>query len=397
MTTAVQANRDDRRVPPRSPKDGVRILQAVTMLSPDGAYGGPVRVALNQAVALRDRGHSVVVAAAQRDYEVVPTRQDGIPLVLRPARRLVPRTGFAGLWAPGLVKWLIGARDEFDVAHVHLGRDLVLLPLTTLLMRMRIPFVLQPHGMILPGAHPLAPLVDGLLVRRLLRAAHEVFYLTSEESDALDEVARGEARLSPLGNGVPLYEPASAVGDVPEVLFLARLHPRKRPIDFVEAAHILNSEGVRAKYTLVGPDEGEGKKVQSAASKADNVRWEGPVGAGEAPARMRRAAMYILPSIGPEPYPMAVLEAMSVGLPIVATEQCGLAALIRKHRCGIIIEPGPRSLARAIRTLINDPGIARTMGARGRAAVINDLGMTPVGQRLAESYLEAALRPRRSA
>lgn len=374
----------------------MRILQAVTLLSPDAAYGGPVRVALNQASALRDRGHSVIVAAAERDFDVVPSCQEGTPLVLRRARRLVPHSGFAGLCAPGLAKWLLEARDEFDVAHIHLGRDLVLLPLAALLARLRIPYVLQPHGMILPGAHPLAPLVDGLVVRRLLREAHEVFYLTAQEGDALNEVARGKARLSALANGVPLYEAATHATGVPEVLFLARLQERKRPLDFVHAALMLNVQGVKANYTLVGPDEGEGAKV-SAAATAENIRWVGPVASGEAPDRMRRAAIYVLPSIGPEPYPMAVLEAMSVGLPVVVTEQCGLSPLVRKYNCGLVTELGAGAIARAVRALVEAPDLARAMGARGRAAVESDLGMTAVGERLESSYRRACAGLRRSA
>lgn len=367
----------------------MRVLHAITLLTPDGAYGGPLRVSLNQASALRTRGHSVTVAAAERGFDVAPSFEEGTPLLLRRARRLVPHSGFAGICAPGLVKWLLGARGDFDVAHVHLARDLVLLPFATLLVRLRIPFVVQPHGMILPGTHPLAPLIDRVIVGRLLREAHEVFYLTTDERDALDQVARGKARLAPLPNGVPLYEPASRPGGVPEVLYLARLHPRKRPVDFVMAALELNSQGIAAKYTLVGPDEGEAKRIKAAAAQANNIRWVGSVAAGEGPARMREASMYVLPSVSPEPYPMAVLEAMSVGLPVVVTEDCGLAPIIRKYNCGLVIEPGVPNVARAIRTLLMAPEWARAMGGRGRAAVAHDLGMSYVGERLETSYSEA--------
>ena len=367
----------------------MRILHAVTLLSPDGAYGGPVRVALNQASALRSRGHSVTLAAAERGFDVSPSSADGTPLVLRCARRVVPRSGFAGLSAPGLITWLLRTHGEFDVAHVHLARDLVLLPLTAAMVRLKLPFVLQPHGMILPGAHPLAPLADRSIVGELLRQAHEVFYLTTDERDALDEIAGGKARLTPLPNGVPLYDAATHTRSVPEVLYLARLHPRKHPVDFVRAALELNARGISADYTLVGPDEGEGRRVQQAAAQADNISWAGPIASGEAPTRMRQASIYVLPSVGPEPYPMAVLEAMSVGLPVVVTDQCGLASVVRKYNCGIVIEPGVSNVARAVHDLLSAPEVARSMGERGRAAVMHDLGMSYIGQRLETSYSAA--------
>lgn len=370
--------------------DRMRILHAVTLLSPDGAYGGPVRVSLNQASALRMRGHSVTLAAGERGFDARPKWAEGNPLVVRRAVRLVPRVGFAGLSAPGLLTWFLRAHGHFQAAHVHLARDLVLLPLAVAMMRVRLPYVLQTHGMIMPGAHPLAPLTDRTIVRKLLCHAHEVFYLTTDERDALDEIAGGNARLTPLPNGVPLYQPATHSRRVPEVLYLSRLHPRKRPVDFVTAAKELNTRGLSADYTLIGPDEGEGRKVQEAAAQAPNINWVGPVESGAGPARMQQASIYVLPSLGPEPYPMAVLEAMSVGLPVVVTDQCGLAALIRKYDCGIVIEPGASNIARAVGHLLSAPDIARAMGERGRSAVKHDLGMSYVGQRLEMSYSAAA-------
>ena len=112
----------------------LRILHAVTLLTPDGAYGGPVRVALNQAAALRSRGHAVTLAAAERGIRV-STFSGGNAARARARRQIVPRSGFAGLSAPGLVRWLLRAHREFDVAHIHLARYLVLVPLTMLMVR----------------------------------------------------------------------------------------------------------------------------------------------------------------------------------------------------------------------------------------------------------------------
>lgn len=130
--------------------------------------------------------------------------------------------------------------------------------------------------------------------------------------------------------------------------------------------------------------------MQEAAAQTPNVNWEGAVESGAGPARMRQASIFVLPSLAPEPYPMAVLEAMSVGLPVVVTDQCGLAPLVRKYRCGIVIEPGAPSIARAVEYLLSAPDVSRSMGERGRSAVKHDLGMSYVGQRLETSYSAAS-------
>lgn len=366
----------------------MRILHLVTLISPDGAYGGPVRVALNQAAELRRRGHTVVLAAAHRGYDTPPVDLEGTPVVSAPARRVVPRTGFAGLAAPGLVGWAVRHRHRFDVAHLHLARDLVMLPTAAALSAAGLPYVVQPHGMVVPGSNPLAPALDRLGVRRLLTGAREVYYLTADEHRALDTVARGRARLSPLANGVPLYAPPVERPDRPEVLYLARLHPRKRPMDFVAAALALAARDVEARFALVGPDEGEGARVEAAIASSPAVRWEGALPGGAGPERMRRASVFVLPSVD-EPYPMAVLEAMSVGLPVIVTESCGLAAIVRKYRCGIVVPPGAQYVEEALAQLLGDRDAATAMGARGRAAVAEDLGMAHVADRLEHSYREA--------
>ena len=84
----------------------MRILQVVTLLSPDGEYGGPARVALNQSAELLSRGHDVLVVGAARGYRDMPTELNGVPVKVFAARTLLPRTGFAGIGAPQLTRWL---------------------------------------------------------------------------------------------------------------------------------------------------------------------------------------------------------------------------------------------------------------------------------------------------
>ncbi len=104
----------------------MKILQIVTLFSPDAAYGGPIRVALNQSKALQDNGHDVTIAAGERGYAVPPTREQGIALQLFPARTVIPpKIGYAGIGAPSMLVWLRKHVREFDVVHIHLARDLV--------------------------------------------------------------------------------------------------------------------------------------------------------------------------------------------------------------------------------------------------------------------------------
>lgn len=366
----------------------MKILGVVTLVSPLGEYGGPTRVAINQLLALQERGHQVVLAAAQRGFDGhVPTELDGVPARLFAARTILPGTGFAGLGSPELWRAVHRHAREFDVVHVHAARDLVTLPSAIIALRRGVPIVVQTHGMIDETTNPLAVPLDLALTRPVLRRARLVAYLTSRERASLQVVSRGEARLEELANGVPLEAAAVAAGPA-RVLFLARLAPRKHPVSFVEAAARVAPEFPDADFALVGPDEGEGASVLKAiasSGEADRIRWEGPIAMSEAAERMRQATLYALPSVD-EPYPMSVLEAMSVGLPVVVTDTCGLAPFVRDHDAGIVTDDTVESLADALRTLLADPDLAAAMGARGRDAVRSERSMTAIAERLEALY-----------
>jgi glycosyltransferase involved in cell wall biosynthesis len=366
----------------------MKILAIVTLVSPLGEYGGPTRVAINQLLALQERGHQVVLAGTQRGFDAsVPTELEGVPAKLFPARTILPGSGFAGLGSPELWRAVHRHAREFDVIHVHAARDLVTLPSALIALARRVPIVVQTHGMIDETSHPLAIPLDLALTRPVLTRAKIVAYLTSRERASLEVVSRGGARLEELPNGVPLATQGTTTGPA-GVLYLARLAARKHPVAFVEAAARVAPEFPEAAFALVGPDEGEGAPVLAAISSsghADRIRWEGPVGMSGAAERMRRATVYVLPSVD-EPYPMSVLEAMSVGLPVVVTDTCGLASFVRDHDAGLVTDDTVESLADALRILLADPGRAAAMGARGRNAVRSERSMAAIAQRLEAFY-----------
>jgi len=372
----------------------MRILQVVTLLSPDGAYGGPARVALNQSAELISRGHDVMVVGAARGYRDVPAELNGVPATLFAAKTLLPGTGFAGMIAPGLRKWLRSNWARFDVTHIHLGRDLVVLPTAETARRRRIPYVLQTHGMVVPSNHPLAAPLDAVCTRRILRDARAVFCLNPRERSQLMAVAGPTLRLVELDNGVPRYPAAQSPPGQPEVLFAARMHPRKRPIAFVEMAKKLLDAGVDARFTLVGHDGGEGPAVRAALAKDPRITWEGALTPDAIPARMAAAQVYVLPSVR-EPQPMSVLEAMSVGVPVVVTNDCGLAPLVERSRSGIVTDPTVSALVAAVDSILGDRTAAQSMGERGRRAVHTHFGMQAIGDRLLATYADVVAEGRR--
>jgi hypothetical protein len=175
----------------------------VTLVSPDGAFGGPIRVALNQAAELRRRGHDVHLAAGWRGEGSPPSALDGIPAKLFPAFRLIRPMGFSGMVSPGLALWVLRNIGDYDIVHVHAGRDLISTTSMALAWVRRGRYVTQTHGMVQPDERLRAKIMDAAAVRGLLRAAGTRFVLTKHEEDGLVQVLGSSTTCEQLPNGVP--------------------------------------------------------------------------------------------------------------------------------------------------------------------------------------------------
>jgi glycosyltransferase involved in cell wall biosynthesis len=243
--------------------------------------------------------------------------------------------------------------------------------------------------MIIKSKHPIAPAMDRLVTRPILRRADVVLYLTEKERDDLVEVESAISAKA-LPNGVPASPPlASPHDDDVEVLYLARLQERKRPALFVESAREILADGVDARFTLIGPDGGEGAHVRDAIARGNgyskSIKWEGSLPPEETADRMAQASIYVLPSVD-EPFSMSVLEAMAIGLPVVITESCGLADTVRASGCGIVVDHSQKSLTGAVRRLIEDPALRGKMGEAGRKAAQENFSMDAIGRTLLTAY-----------
>lgn len=371
----------------------MRVLQVCTLVTPDAAYGGPVRVAVNQSRALMEAGHDVTLLAGASGFgKTLPTEFDGVPVKLFQAHQAIPKTGFAGLISPGLLSHLF-RQPKPDLVHVHLARDLITLPAAIWARLGNIPYVLQTHGMVDPSRHPLTIPLDTFLTRPSLSGAEKVFYLTQVEKLGLKDVSRNRIRLEKLVNGVPLPSTsiASTDTDAVEVLYLARLHRRKRPLSFVAMAKSLSDKYPHATFRLVGPDEGEARATVSAiqaAALGEALSWEGSIAPELSLERMSKAGVYVLPSVD-EPFPMSVLEAMSLGKPVVVTDSCGLAEAVIENGAGLVVDDTQEALDEAVGSILADDEGRLRMGRNAYRLAHEQFSMKPVVDSLTRNYEEA--------
>jgi N,N'-diacetylbacillosaminyl-diphospho-undecaprenol alpha-1,3-N-acetylgalactosaminyltransferase len=167
------------------------------------------------------------------------------------------------------------------------------------------------------------------------------------------------------------------------VTMIARLIAPKGVREFLQAAERLNG---KARFVLIGePDPGN----------LDSLTWE------EIQAYVRRGLVlapgwqndvipwlaitdiFVLPSYR-EGIPVTVLEAMAMGLPVVATDVPGCREAVVAGETGFLVPPrNVDELVGAIQKLVEDPALRRRMGQAGRARVVQHFAV----ERVVEQYL----------
>jgi glycosyltransferase involved in cell wall biosynthesis len=95
----------------------------------------------------------------------------------------------------------------------------------------------------------------------------------------------------------------------------------------------------------------------------------------------------------PEPFGMVVIEAMSLGKPVIATQGGGPSEIIAEPDQGILVPPDdPAALAAALISLIDDPERRARLGARGRERVISDFGVDTMARNFVAALERLAQR-----
>ena len=173
-------------------------------------------------------------------------------------------------------------------------------------------------------------------------------------------------------------------GPVPRILCVAAHKPYKGLPFLIEACRILRAEGVAFTCDVVG--DGPMRPELERLNHDCVVNLLGARTEEEVARMMAECSMVVLPSIvAPdgqmEGIPVALMEALAMGRPVVSTRISGIPELVRDG--GLLVPPGDAAaLARAMRELLDDPERATAMGARGRTFVQQEFELSACVARL---------------
>ncbi len=162
----------------------------------------------------------------------------------------------------------------------------------------------------------------------------------------------------------------------PVVAMVARLQPVKDHITFLNAAKTVLDSLPQTTFLLIGdgPQRGELESLCQQLGISDSVHFAGT----------RLDIDRLLPAIDvhvlsshSEGLPMAVLEGMACGKPVICTDVGGTSEIIEHGVSGYLVPPGdPAPLAAHLMTLLTNSDLAERMGAAGKRRVESEFSLT---------------------
>ncbi len=380
---------------------------------PATVYGGPVRSVSALCEGLMRMGVQVTVLTTNANGAealAVPVGQpvnvDGVPVYYYP--RLGSRLAPAYYYSPGLKQACREHIRKFDVVYICATWTYAMLAGATAALAAGVPFVVSPRGSFMTWSMRQKPLKKrvylALLERRLMNRATAIHCTSNME----------QVQLTPRGFRPPVFVIPNGLditpfGQLPEKgrlrrslgvppdgtlsLFVGRLHKEKRLDLMIEAFASLAQRLPNAHLLIVGPEgDGSGKKAQrqvEGLGLSHRVHFAGLLTGMALMQGYADADLQILLSHR-ESFAMVVAEAMAAGLPVLVTEQVGLAEEVAKAGAGYRVAAEREGIAKSWLSLLADSELRRSMGQKGRDLVERHFATEVVTRQMVEFLRQIA-------
>jgi len=199
---------------------------------------------------------------------------------------------------------------------------------------------------------------------------------------------------NPVSDDFFALQPAPRPG---RILMVGSVYEGKDVLTLLRAMTATSLQRAGAELQIAGPVTGPAYAARCRQFVADHrldnrVQWLGALGPDALRQAYREAAVVVLPS-RQETAPMAILEAMAAGRPVVATRVGGIPDLVSEGETGHLVTVGDAgALADRLAAVLTDPVQAERMGCRGREVAEHRFRLTRVAARYREVYREIVAR-----
>jgi glycosyltransferase involved in cell wall biosynthesis len=316
-------------------------------------------------------GRATAAAFAHRHAELLMAA----PLRYMRTAWLAVRRGRQGVSDFIRAGWLSAQLQHDGVEHLHshfISSPADVAQLATLLAGQRFSISAHAKDIYLSNAADL---------RRKLQGA--AFTVTCTEANRIALVAVApQARIQRMYHGVDHTqfhpERRRLASTVPLLVSVGRLREKKGLDVLIEACALLRDAGQIFRCDIVGygPEQDALQRLIEWRSLAGQVCLVGKLAREEVIERYSRASVYVQPARiaadgDRDGIPNVLLEAMAMGVPVIASRVSGIPELVDDGRNGVLVEPDdPAALARAVTRLLTQPAACADLACRARQTVV---------------------------
>ncbi len=237
--------------------------------------------------------------------------------------------------------------------------------------------------------------ISTIILNRRARKLHGKIAVSKPAMEFASKYVPGEYNIIP--NGIDLAHFSPDVSPIDEfcdgklnILFVARLESRKGLNYLIKAYKRVKEEFSNSRLIIVGPGTRLRRKYerQVKRNRIEDVVFVGYVPYTELPRYYKTADIFCSPATGRESFGIALLEAMAIGKPIVASDIDGYASLMTHGVEGLLVPPkDEKALAQALISLMANESLRQQMAARERLTA-EGYDWKHVAQRVLDYYVK---------
>lgn len=384
----------------------MKILHVIANLAP--CHGGPVKVCVEMAQAMAERGHEVDIFTTDQNgpgkrMDVstdVPVKKGSVIVRYFRAQTLRgwPCVSYS-LWCA-----LRSKVPEYDIVHIHslyLFHDMAA---AYFCRKYDVPYLIRPCGALDPYIYKRhrwrKAICDVAFENRDIKNAVAIHFTTEEEKQLAQPVVYGaKGVVAPLGLHLSAYEKVSTsgifraaypeLGDKKIILFFGRINFKKGLDILIDAFATVVRDRDDVHLVLAGPDnEGYSGKVKGWAKGKGIERYITFTGMllGEMKlAVLQESSMFVLPSYT-ENFGVAVIEAMAYGCPVIISNKVNIWREVNRAGAGLVAPCCAERFSELMMELLDNPKMRIELGLKGKALVQKSFSWPQVAKILEDIY-----------
>ena len=256
-----------------------------------------------------------------------------------------------------------------------------------------IPVIHTSHGLLFSGRESSAPGLFYRFVEKFAAGAADKVIVVAESEYSLAERLGviSSSKMVLVHNGLPDCSPpvlADPGIDPPQLIMVARFADPKDHYTLLKA--LVRLKDLNWTLTLVGDGTGrrDAEELSAELDIKDRVNF---TGVREDVFRLLADSQVFILSSKREGFPLSILEAMRVGLPVVAADVGGVCEAVEEGQSGFLFPPGDADrLAEKLRRLLGDPLLRKRMGRAGRESFLKNFTLDQMVDKTISVYKSVA-------